>query len=192
MPNPGSLSRWTPGVIDSVDSQARVVRVQIPGLTDGAQQYPEAEICYPVGEDSRETDRRIKPGALVWLDFVGGNPKYPIIIGYRCPQQGNAAGVHRTAQQRIEMLADTDMVLSAKDGVLTIKAGTKVVLDAGDLEFKGVATFLGPVTLEKLLTLKLGLAATGGDIQHLGVSVGSRHTHISGAPGSPGGPVLPA
>lgn len=189
MKNPGSLGRWTPGVIDSVDSRNRIVRVQIQGLTDGAQQYPEAEICYPVGEDSRETDRLIKPGALVWLDFVGGNPKYPIITGYRCPQRGNADGVHRIAQQRIELLADADMELSATSGTLTIKAGTKVVLDAPWFEFNGAATFKGPVTLEKLLTLMLGVDVTGGDIKHLEVSVGNGHAHST--PAGPSGGVLP-
>lgn len=182
MKNPGSLGRWTPGVIDSVDSRTRIVRVQIPGLTDGAQQYPEAEICYPVGEDCRETDRRIKPGALVWLDFVGGNPKYPIIIGYRCPQRGNAEGVHRIAQQRIELLADADMELSATSGTLTIKAGTKVVLESPGFEFKGVATFAELVTMVK------GVDVTGGDIHHMGVSVGRQHAHST--PVGPSGGVI--
>jgi hypothetical protein len=184
-----SLGSWTPGIIDSVDAATRVVRVQIPGLTDGAQQLPEADICYPVGDDSRETDRQLKPGALVWLDFVGGNPKYPIITGYRCPQQGNAVGTRHIAQQKIELVADTDMALSAKDGTMTIKAGTKLVFEAPNFEFKGEATFSGPVTLQKLLTLMLGLSATGGDIKHLGVSVGSSHAHNT--PAGPSGGVIP-
>ena len=55
----------------------RICRLEIPGLTDGADTLPEAEIEYPVGD-------------TVWVAFIGGDPRYPIITGSRNPQAGNS------------------------------------------------------------------------------------------------------
>jgi len=51
--NDGLLPGRYPAIIDSVDQSKRLCRVRIPGLTDGADHLPLAEIEYPIGEKSK-------------------------------------------------------------------------------------------------------------------------------------------
>ncbi|NDY89700.1 hypothetical protein [Ideonella livida] len=189
MTSPAHLERWTPGEIASVDQVRRVVRVRIPGITDGAEVYPEADLCYPLGERPDLSEIRLMPGDPVWLDFVRGNPKYPVVIGYRCPQAGNAQGVRRVQHDQIEMKADSALLVEAVGGGLLIKAGTRIKLAAPNLEIDGDAVFRGGVTLERLVTVLQGLQVTGGQVKHLGQDIGATHTH--GTPSGPSTPPVP-
>jgi len=42
-----------PAIVRSYNQARRTCRVEIPGLTDGADVLPEAEIEYPIGDKSR-------------------------------------------------------------------------------------------------------------------------------------------
>ena len=111
-----------PAIVKTYSQARRTCRVEIPGLTDGGDVLPEAEIEYPIGDKSRAgantTEIEITPGDTVWVAFIGGDPRYPIITGYRNPQAGNSADWRRWHHANMELLADTLMKLIAGGDVL--------------------------------------------------------------------------
>lgn len=119
-----------PAVVRSYDKQKRTCRVEIPGLTDGADVLPEAEIEYPIGDKSAHgsipTEIEILEGDAVWVAFVGGDPRYPVITGYRNPQSGNAVDWRRFHHANFELLAD---------GTLRLKVGgSEIVMTSNSIK----------------------------------------------------------
>lgn len=129
-----------PAVVVSYDWQKRTCRIEIPGLTDGGDVMPEAEIEYPIGDKSRlgnyTTEIEIWPGDTVWVAFIGGDPRYPVITGYRNPRAGNSVDWRRWHHKNIELSADTNIVIQA-GGSVTIKAGS-VAIESEFLTHNGV------------------------------------------------------
>ena len=113
-----------PAIVKTYNQARRTCRIEIPGLTDGGDVLPEAEIEYPIGDKSRAgtntTEIEITPGDTVWVAFIGGDPRYPIITGYRNPQSGNSADWRRWHHANMELLADAEMRL--------VVGGTSVVI----------------------------------------------------------------
>lgn len=113
-----------PAIVKTYSQARRTCRIEIPGLTDGGDVLPEAEIEYPIGDKSRAgantTEIEITPGDTVWVAFIGGDPRYPIITGYRNPQSGNSADWRRWHHANIELIADAEMRL--------VVGGTSVVI----------------------------------------------------------------
>lgn len=122
-----------PGVIEQYEAETRLCRVKIDGLTDGADTLPLAEIEYPIGDKSKHgaypTEIEILPGDLVWVAFIGGDSRYPIVTGYRNPRQGNVVDWRRWHQVNIELLADQLLRLIAGSSV-QIEAGQEVTITA--------------------------------------------------------------
>ena len=120
----GTMPGRYPAIVRSYDQAKRTCRVEIPGLTDGGDVLPEAEIEYPIGDKSRAgtntTEIEITPGDTVWVAFIGGDPRYPTITGYRNPQAGNSADWRRWHHANIELIADAEMRL--------VVGGTSVVI----------------------------------------------------------------
>ena len=110
-----------PAFIRSVDRAAREVRVEVPPFTDGADVLPLAEIEYPIGDDSKNTEIRLVVGLPIWVAFVAGEPRYPIITGYRNPNVDNEVGWRRWNHDNIEWNADE---------VVNINAGTVANINA--------------------------------------------------------------
>lgn len=129
-----------PAVVVSYDWQKRTCRIEIPGLTDGGDVMPEAEIEYPIGDKSRlgnyTTEIEIWPGDTVWVAFIGGDPRYPVITGYRNPRAGNSVDWRRWHHKNIELSADDSIVIQA-GGSVTIKAGS-VAIESEFLTHNGV------------------------------------------------------
>ncbi|MFJ3487120.1 hypothetical protein ACIPL1_27430 [Pseudomonas sp. NPDC090202] len=124
------LDRWTPGFIGKVDRDRREVRVSFPPHTDGASELPIAELCYPLGDHSPNTEIRLVEGTPIWLDFRGGDPRYPIILGQRPINEGNEVGTRRWNHDNFELNADQNYTLNAGNTV-TINAGTEILLKVG-------------------------------------------------------------
>lgn len=120
----------TPGIVHSVDRARREVRVRIPGMTDDAELQPLAEIEYPIGDKSEHTEIRILEGDRVWLAFINGDPRYPIITGYRTKHTGNEVGTRRWHHDNIESDADDSQVHTA-GADYSVTAGENIVHDAG-------------------------------------------------------------
>jgi len=123
-----------PAIVKSYSQAKRTCRVEIPGLTDGGDVMPEAEIEYPIGDKSKagahSTEIEIVPGDTVWVAFIGGDPRYPIITGWRNPQTGNSTDWRRWHHANMELLADTLMKLIA-GGNFLIKSGATITVEAG-------------------------------------------------------------
>lgn len=155
-----------PAIVKTYNQARRTCRVEIPGLTDGGDVLPEAEIEYPIGDKSRAgtntTEIEITAGDTVWVAFIGGDPRYPIITGYRNPQAGNSADWRRWHHANMELLADTLMKLIAGSDVL-IKSGTHVTVQAQKVTVDSPdTTCTGNLMVKGKLTYQGGMAGSGG------------------------------
>lgn len=155
-----------PAIVRSYSQARRTCRVEIPGLTDGGDVLPEAEIEYPIGDKSRAgantTEIEITPGDTVWIAFIGGDPRYPIITGYRNPQAGNSADWRRWHHANMELLADTLMRMIA-GGDVFIKSGTHVTVQAPKVTVDSPdTTCTGNLLVKGKLTYQGGMAGSGG------------------------------
>lgn len=128
-------SRW-PAIVRTIDRARREIRVEIPGLTDGSDMLPLAEIEYPIGDRATRTEIRFIVGDLVWVSFIGGDPRYPIITGFRTKHTGNSVGTRRWEHDNFESIADA---------IYRVQAGDVVVLDVGSA--KVIITKNAQVTL---------------------------------------------
>lgn len=118
-----------PAKLVSYDKVNRTAKVSIAGLTDGVEDGITAMLGYPIGDDDRDTERELIPGADVWVFFEQGDTSAPVIAFYRRHGQGLATiDVRRIRQENIEVLARSTITLDAKDFV-NIKA-SKINLDA--------------------------------------------------------------
>lgn len=133
----GMIGRY-PAVVKTYDPSRRTCRVEIPGLTDGGDVLLEAEIEYPIGEKSRsgkwETEIEILPEDTVWVSFIGGDPRYPIITGWRNPLVGNSGDWRRWHHKNIELIADAEMRLVVGGATIVITpAGIVITTPALDI-----------------------------------------------------------
>lgn len=152
-------------IVREVDRERREVRVEIPPFTDGASEWPIAEINYPIGDYSPNTEIRIPIGQPVWVAFHNGDGRYPVIMGSRNPNVGNVVGWRRFNHENIELNAEESIVFNV--------GGTQVKLTPGMIASIAAAHEIqGPVT------------QTGGDITSDAISV-QHHPHTSTAPGTP-------
>lgn len=191
-----------PAEVDSIDREKRIARVRIPGLTDGATELPEAQFCNPVGDKSEHTEIRILPGDRVWLAFEGGDPRYPVIVGYRPKNQENGVDWRRFHHANFQFDADDQFIINAK--TVTVNA-EKVIVNAKQVEANASekatvvspevlvdsasSKFTGAVEVAGPLTYKAGMTGTGGasiagDMKNNGVNIGSTHTHSGVATGN--------
>jgi len=128
-----------PAIIKTYDAATRTARVEIPQITDGGDVLPEAEICYPLGDKSRDgtpTEIEILSGDLVWVEFINGDQNHPLIVGYRCPKVGNSMGWRRFHHANVQVIADAEMILTAAK--LTINVSGEVNINSASIKHNGV------------------------------------------------------
>lgn len=119
-----------PGVVRSYDAAARTCRVEIEGITDGSGVLPEAVFCNPLGDSAGTTEIRIQPGDLVWLSFEGGDPRFPMVMGYRTPRAGNPSGWRRWHHANIELIAENTLLITVGATTFTVTDGLVTVAGA--------------------------------------------------------------
>lgn len=145
-----------PAVIASIadaDREARLIRISIPGLTDGATEMPIAQLLNPLGDKSEDTEIRLLAGDRVWIAFEGGDTRYPIIVGFRPKNVSNGIDWRRFEQVNFEFTADNTFQVIANTQVI-IKTPLALI-DATDTHVTGT------LTVDGLLTYKSGMNGTG-------------------------------
>lgn len=125
--------RW-PAVVAKVDRGRREVRVEVPGITDGAELMPLAEIEYPIGDRSEQTEIRVLPGDKVWVVFERGDPRYPIITGFRTKHVGNEVGTRRWVHDNFETIADKKYRIEAGEEIELVVGTTSIKVTDGKIE----------------------------------------------------------
>lgn len=176
---------YYPAIVRSYDSATHRARIEIPGLTDGANTFPEAEILYPIGDLHSDTEVLIRPNDKVYIDWlIEGDNRTPIIVGYRNPKTGNAIGVRRIRQDVIEIVATSKIKIQAP---IFEAVTTKTKLDHSQLVATGINTLQGQTNLDggattsagKAPIISGGLTVEGGGITHNGTNVGQTHYHTA-------------
>lgn len=129
-----------PAEVASIDRERRIVKIRIPGLTDGATDLPEAQLCLPIGDKSEHTEIRILPDDRVWIAFEGGDTRYPVIVGYRPRNQENGIDWRRFAHANFQFNADSTFEIIAGTAIRLVSPLIKIV---GDIEHTGTMTSTG-------------------------------------------------
>lgn len=185
-----------PAEVESIDRERRIARVRIPGLTDGATSLPEAQFCNPIGDKSEHTEIRILPGDRVWLAFEGGDPRYPVIVGYRPRNQENGIDWRKFHHANFQFDADSNFIINAGAKVtinapeVVVNASTKAtVVSPSVLVDSPSSKFTGAVEVAGAFTYKAGMTGTGGasiagGMSNNGKNIGSDHKHSGVATGS--------
>jgi hypothetical protein len=174
-----------PAEVVGYNPSTKRARVKIKGVTDGSSLLPEADIMYSVGDKNNHTDVRILVGDKVWVEFTnGGDSRFPLIVGYRNPESGNATGTRKWHHDAFEITAD---------GVLTINADS-VVINATSFEVNGDTKMTGKAVIEKSVTMSGGSAISGGasisgTLTNNGKNVGDSHTHKDSQNGQTSPPI---
>ena len=112
-----------PAVVESYSKSSRTCRISIPVVMDGGSVFAEAEIQYPIGDKSWSdkpnngefsTEIEIHAGDKVWVQFIGGDFRYPVITGYRCTNVGNSEDWRRWHHKKIEVIGDEHIIVRAE------------------------------------------------------------------------------
>lgn len=147
---PSLIPAWVRGV--EGNRGRREIRVEIPPYTDGASEWPIAEMCYPIGDDSTNTEIRVVVDMPVWVAFRGGDERYPIIMGHRPVNTGNEQSTRRWNHDNFELNADMNYTLNAGQNVV-IKAGSKIILEVDGstltIDASQIALLAGTVKLNE-------------------------------------------
>jgi hypothetical protein len=176
----GHLPGRYPAIVRSYDQARRTCRVEIPGLTDGGDVLPEAEIEYPIGDKSRtgkwETEIEILPGDTVWVSFIGGDARYPIITGWRNPQVGNSLDWRRWHHANIESEADHVLREIVKGTSFTLVPGAAILKTGVFVVDAPLTIFKGTIIVEGDSLIK-GNDIAGG-VQIDGAGNTNHHSHV--------------
>lgn len=134
----GLLNGKWPASIISYDAESRTCEISIEGQTNGGDDKLRAEIEYPIGDKSRNgvmTEIEILAGDLVWVEFIQGDPRAPLITGWRNPTQGNDLDWRRWHHKNIELKSDEEMKLNSGK-TIEIEAGSSILLKVGSTTIK--------------------------------------------------------
>jgi hypothetical protein len=136
--NYGYLPGKYPAVVKSYDKVTRTCRVEIPGLTDNADSLMNAEVLFPVGyrADSAQqypTEIEILPEDKVYVEFLGGDARNPLIVGARAGKTGNSVDFRRIHHANIELLATA--IINIKGATVNIEGNVNIT--GGTLKHQG-------------------------------------------------------
>jgi len=114
-----------PAVVMSYDGITRLAKVKLEPLDDGADTVLDAELLYPLGDKSN-TAIEVLANDAVWVEFEAGDPRYPIIVGYRNKRESNDDSTRRYHHHgSFEILADN---------IIKIKGDVKVIVESETVE----------------------------------------------------------
>jgi len=180
------MSRW-PAVVVSYDRPSRQCVVSMEGITSGADGLV-AEIEQNLGDRSEHSEIRILPGDRVWVDFLAGDPRYPIITGFRARNAENMVGTRHWEHENFTLVADETQAFTAGTSI-THQAGQAITLTAGskiELIVGGTSVTLTADSITQIaaaIALNGPVTQAGGDMTSDGKSM-QTHTHMEQGDGA--------
>lgn len=114
-----------PAIIVSYNGSTRECIIKTP-MGDEV----DAEINYPIGDNSALTEIKINAGDKVWCEYIQGDTRRALIVGYRNPQSGNTTGTRRFIQDEI--------ILEASQSIKFMVGGMLVEVTNSDLIINGI------------------------------------------------------
>lgn len=104
-----------PAVVKSYNANTRECIINTPTNGD-----VDAEIQYPIGDSSKNTEIKINTGDQVWCEFIQGDTRRALITGWRNPKSGNTSGTRAWEQDNIKLNATSSIVLNVGGMILEI------------------------------------------------------------------------
>ena len=99
-----------------------------PASRTGPIRSPRPKFEYKAGDKAAHgqysTELEILPGDTVWIAFIGGDPRYPIITGSRNPQAGNSVDWRRYHHKNYELICDRIIRLLVGNSVFQLNPDT--------------------------------------------------------------------
>lgn len=166
------MSRW-PAVVVAYNRPARQCVVAMEGITDGAEGLI-AEIEQNLGDRSEHSEIRIIAGDRVWVDFLAGDPRYPIITGFRARNAQNMVGTRHWEHENFTHDADQTFVVTAGQSI-RLEAGSQIELVVGGTSITLTADSIAQIA--SAIAISGPVAQTGGDMTSDGKSV-QTHQHL--------------
>jgi hypothetical protein len=180
-----------PAVVMSYDGGTRLAKVKLEPLDEGADTALDAELLYPLGDKSN-TAIEVLANDPVWVEFEAGDPRYPIIVGYRNKREGNDDTTRCYHHHgNFELKADQEFLIEAGQKITLKVAGSLLEMDGDMIKMTtplttfetSLATFSQLVNVLAMLSANGGLtgvgntAFSGGTMTHNGKNFGDTHTH---------------
>ena len=156
-----------PAVVMSYDANTRLAKIKLEPLDDGADTQLDAELLYPLGDKSN-TAIEVLAGDFVWVEFEQGDPRYPIIVGYRNKRTGNDDLTRRYHHHgNFEILADNIIKIKGNVKVIveseTVEViATTVNVTASNTNINSVVAITGNTSITGNLTVAGAISGTGG------------------------------
>lgn len=116
--NNGLMFGKFPAVVKSYNPASRECVIQTP-----VGDEVDAEIEYPLGDNSANTEIKIVAGDKVWCEFIQGDTRRALITGYRNPRKGNSSGTRRFYHDKIELIAESSIKLIVGGNVIDVTGG---------------------------------------------------------------------
>lgn len=123
-----------PAIISQYDANSRVCVIKTP-MGDEI----DAEILYPIGDDSKLTEIKIIVGDKVWCEYIQGDTRRALITGYRNAQSGNTTGTRRFAQDIINLDAGQSINLKAGQEINLTVGGMTLKITSDDVIANGIS-----------------------------------------------------
>ena len=170
-----------PAVVVSYDANTRLAKIKLEPLDDGADTQLDAELLYPLGDKSN-TAIEVLAGDFVWVEFEQGDPRYPIIVGYRNQRTGNDDLTRRYHHHgNFEILADNIIKIKGNVKVIveseTVEViATTVNVTANNTNINSVVAITGNTSITGNLAVAGAISGTGGS----GASIAGNVTVSSG------------
>lgn len=137
--------------------------------------YPLGDKPKPVGNAGKNggkaTEIEIMKGDAVWIEFIRGDPRYPLITGHRCTNVGNTFDTRRFNHKKIELVAETNLRLVVGDDTFIEVKSNQVEITTPKLIINGAIEIKGEVVQ------KVGQISSNGIFM-------DQHVHEGVRPGS--------
>lgn len=156
-----------PAVVVSYDANTRLAKIKLEPLDDGADTQLDADLLYPLGDKSN-TAIEVLAGDFVWVEFEQGDPRYPIIVGYRNKRTGNDDTTRRYHHHgNFEILADNLIKIKGNVKVIVESATVEVIattvnVTASNTNITSLVNITGNTSITGNLAVAGAISGTGG------------------------------